>query len=151
MTPTLRQAGPADAAAISRLTMAAYEKWVARLRRQPRPMTVDYAQAIHDHRFDVTPAAGQIVATIETTPEDGWLLIVNIAVAETAQRQGLAGFLIDHAETLAREGGFKGLRLYANALMTENLAFYARRGFVLGRIEPFPGGEIVHMERPLPS
>lgn len=149
MSPALRRAGSADAAAISDLTLAAYAKWVERLGRRPRPMNVDYGEAILRHRFDVAPAQGPLVAVIETTPQDGWLLIVNIAVSATAQRQGLAGALLDHAQALAREGGLAGLRLYANALMSENLSFYARRGFVVRRHEPFEGGEIVHMERAL--
>ena len=148
MSVALRPAGPADAAAIAQLTAEAYAKWLPRLGRPPRPLTVNYAEALRRHRFDVSPAQGEIVAAIETTPEDGWLLIVNIAVRPTAQRQGLAGALLDHAETLARGDGLAGLRLYANALMTENLAFYRRRGFVVERIEPFASGEIVHMKRP---
>ena len=57
--------------------------------------------------------------------------------------------LLDHAQALAREGGLARLRLYANKLMSDNLAFCARRGFVVARVENYPGDEVVHMERAL--
>jgi hypothetical protein len=41
----LRQATPADAAAIRRLTRAAYAKWIPASGREPKPMTVDYSVA----------------------------------------------------------------------------------------------------------
>lgn len=37
---------------------------------------------------------------------------------------------MDHAERAARQHGLAALRLYTNAAMTENLALYARMGFV---------------------
>jgi len=37
--------------------------------------------------------------------------------------------LLAFAETSAREAGISTLRLYTNAAMTENLAFYPRLGY----------------------
>jgi hypothetical protein len=43
---SLAKAGPADVESIVQITRAAYEKYVARLGRQPRPMTADYAALV---------------------------------------------------------------------------------------------------------
>jgi ribosomal protein S18 acetylase RimI-like enzyme len=45
------------------------------------------------------------------------------------QGAGAGSRLLRHAEEVARAHGLYELRLYAHEQMTENLAFYRRRGF----------------------
>jgi ribosomal protein S18 acetylase RimI-like enzyme len=99
----LRQATPADAAAIRSLTRAAYAKWVALIGREPKPMTADYEVTLRQHRFDLLLSGGVPAALIETVEEDGQLLIENVAVAPRFQRQGFGRMLLAHAERLARD------------------------------------------------
>jgi GNAT superfamily N-acetyltransferase len=123
MTHTLRTAGPADAAAVDALTQAAYAKWVPIVGRRPRPMTVDYARAVVEHRIDLVEAGNHLLALVELADAPDHLLIVNLAVAPEAQGQGLGSLLLRHAEEVARELGRPTLRLYTNRLMAPHIAF----------------------------
>lgn len=142
-----RIAGSADVGAIAALTRQAYAKWVAVIGREPLPMTVDYADAVRRHRFDLLHADGELAALIETRPDDGWLLIVNVAVAPAFQRQGLGVRLLTWAEILAETSGLDGTRLYTNALFAENLRLYATLGYRIDREEALNGGVAVHMSK----
>lgn len=142
-----RLASPADAEAITVLTRRAYAKWVAVIGREPLPMTVDYADAIGKHRFDLLQADDDLAALIETTPDGDHLLIVNVAVAPAFQGRGLGVRLLTWAEEMARASGLKGTRLYTNALFTENLRLYAALGYRVDRDEVLNGGVVVHLSK----
>lgn len=72
-----------------------------------------------------TQAAGLIVLV----PADNYLLLENVAVVPSAQGRGVGGALLRFAEDHARSLGLSEIRLYTNAAMTENLAYYPRRGY----------------------
>jgi N-acetylglutamate synthase-like GNAT family acetyltransferase len=110
----LRQATPADAAAIHELTRQAYAKWVPLIGREPKPMTANYDEAVAKHRFDLVHIDGMLAALIETIREPDHLLVENVAVSPSFQRRGLGRRLMAHAEVLARELGFDTIRLYTN-------------------------------------
>lgn len=145
---TLRTAGPADAAAIHDLVQAAYARWLPIAARPPLPMTADYDAAVRAHRFDLLFVDGRLAALIETTPEDGDLLIVNVAVRPDQQGRGYGVRLLRLAEDLAAEAGFQGLRLYTNQLFAENIRLYASLGYVIVRETPANGGVRVDMRKP---
>ena len=144
----LRAASSADVAAIEALIAAAYAKWVPLIGREPKPMTVDYARALVDHRIDLIEADGALCGLIEMAVEERALLIVNVAVAPDRQGQGLGRRLLAHAERVAAERGLARLRLYTNGLFTENIRLYERFGYRIDREETFPGGQIVHLSKP---
>ena len=58
------------------------------------------------------------------------LQIDNVAVAPEQQGSGVGSALLDFAENRAGALGVLELRLFTHALMTENQAYYARRGYV---------------------
>lgn len=145
---TLRLACPADAPAIAALTRAAYAKWVPLIGREPLPMTVDYQKAVAAHRFDLLEEADRLAALIETTPQDDWLLIVNVAVDPAFQKKGHGVRLLAHAEDLAADAGLAGTRLYTNQRFAENIALYAALGYSVEREEALNGGLAVHMVKP---
>jgi hypothetical protein len=78
--PRLYKATAADVPAIRELTLRAYAKWVPLTPRKPPPMTADYDLAIVEHRFDCLSIDGVMIGLIETVPQDGDLLIVDVAV-----------------------------------------------------------------------
>lgn len=145
----IRRADSADAAAITALTRAAYAKWVPLIGREPLPMSVDYAQALDVHRFDLLHEGGELAALIETVAEDDVLLIVNVAVAPGFQRRGHGVRLMKLAEELARAQGLARTRLYTNQRFAENIALYAALGYQIDREEPLNGGVAVHMSKAL--
>jgi ribosomal protein S18 acetylase RimI-like enzyme len=147
--PALRAAVTADAGAIRDLTRAAYAKWVAVIGREPRPMTIDYDEAVRTSRFDLMEQGGVLVALIETQAHPDHLLIVNVAVAPDLQGQGVGSRLMAHAEQLAAGLGLGEMRLYTNGLMAENLRLYDRLGYRVDREEPFMGGTTVYMSKVL--
>ena len=145
----LRLGQPSDADAIRALTRAAYAPWVAVVGREPKPMTADYEMAVRQRRFDLAYRGGALVGLVETCPEPGALLVVNVAVAPTAQGGGLGRRLLAHAEDLAREAGLTTLRLYTNGRMARNIAIYRRLGYRVEREEKNERGVVVHMAKAL--
>jgi ribosomal protein S18 acetylase RimI-like enzyme len=145
----LRLGLSADADAIRALTLAAYAPWVAVIGREPMPMSVDYAAAVREHRFDLAYQAGELIGLIETEAAPDHLLVVNVAVAPSHQSAGLGRRLLAHAESLAREQGLTTLRLYTNGAMARNIAIYRRLGYRLDHEETIERGTVVHMVKTL--
>ena len=145
----LRIGGPGDAEAIGALTRQAYAKWVAVIGREPLPMTIDYAQAMERHRFDLLSADGELAALIETAVEADVLLIVNVAVRPDFQGRGYGVRLLKLAEDLAHDAGLSRTRLYTNQRFEENLRLYASLGYRVDREEALNGGVAVHMSKAL--
>jgi N-acetylglutamate synthase-like GNAT family acetyltransferase len=146
----LRRAGTADAEAIRTLTREVYAKWVASIGREPRPMTADYRHAVRAHWIDLHEETHSLVALIEMIPHPDHLLVENIVVRESHQRQGIGEALLDHAAALARKQGLGELRLYTNAAFASNLQYYRDRGFAETGRAPLPnGGTMVHFAKPV--
>jgi GNAT superfamily N-acetyltransferase len=149
VTLELRQATPADAAAIRALTRQAYAKWVPLIGREPKPMTADYEKAVAKHRFDLLYLDGRLAALIETIREADHLLVENVAVSPAFQGRGLGRKLMAHAEALARASGVAEIRLYTNQRFAENIELYRRLGYRVDREEDVKVGIVVHMSKAL--
>jgi N-acetylglutamate synthase-like GNAT family acetyltransferase len=147
--PALRPARPEDAPSVTALVRAAYARWVPRLGREPAPMTEDDPGLIAAGAVSLLEEAGRLLGVLVLIPEADALLIENVAIAPDAQGRGLGGLLLAEAERVAREIGRRRVRLYTNAAMTENIGFYARRGFVETRRATEHGLHRVYMEKPL--
>jgi ribosomal protein S18 acetylase RimI-like enzyme len=145
----IRLAIAEDVPAITAVTLAAYAKWVPLIGREPLPMTVDYGHAFAAHRFDLIDEGGEPAALIETVPEDGWLMIVNVAVLPAFQKRGHGRRLLAHAERLAAEAGLAGTRLYTNIRFVENIRLYEAIGYQHEGEEFVPGGIRVNMRKPI--
>jgi ribosomal protein S18 acetylase RimI-like enzyme len=127
----IRRARPEDRAAIEAIVNAAYAIYVERIGKPPGPMLDDYAGLIADGMVSVlADADGTVAAVIVLVPQPDHLLLDNIAVRPDRQSRGLGRRLIEFAEDEARRLGFAELRLYTHEKMTENIALYARLGFV---------------------
>lgn len=135
----------ADADAIQSLTRDAYRKWVPLIGREPLPMTVDYRIAVTKHRFDLLFVQDKLAALIETIPAPDHLLIENLAVQPGSQGNGYGTRLLYHTEQTAADDGVMEIRLYTNAMFSQNVRFYQQYGYSIDREEPFQGGTMVHM------
>jgi ribosomal protein S18 acetylase RimI-like enzyme len=129
-TSHIRGAAADDAARMRAIGRAAYAKYVPRIGREPSPMVADYEAAVAANHAVVIEAAGSIRGYMIGWPEPDAYFIENIGVDPQFQGGGLGRCLIDHAVSQADRLGLPALRLYTNALMTENLAMYAHIGFV---------------------
>jgi GNAT superfamily N-acetyltransferase len=125
----VRRAVPADAQGVGRLARAAYEHYVPRIGREPVPMTLDYAGVVAAGDTWVAERGGRLVGVLVLAHLDDHVLVENLAVLPEAQGTGIGSRLLRHAEDEARRRGVRELRLYTHELMTENQAYYPRRGY----------------------
>ncbi|HKF72024.1 MAG TPA: GNAT family N-acetyltransferase [Stellaceae bacterium] len=125
----IRPARTEDADWAHALVRRAYALYVPRMGKEPAPMLADYAALIAAGEVHVLEDGGKPAALIVLRPDEGALFIENIAVDPVIQGKGHGRALLAFAETEARRLGLGFLRLYTNAAMTENLAYYPRLGF----------------------
>jgi GNAT superfamily N-acetyltransferase len=126
---TVRLARAGDIEALGLVADAAYRPYLDRIGRAPAPMTADYTAAVARHRTWVAVLNGTVVGFIVLVREPDHLLVENVAVLPDQQGWGTGSKLLRVAEQDARRFGLREIRLYTNAAMTENLAFYANRGY----------------------
>ncbi|HZA80025.1 MAG TPA: GNAT family N-acetyltransferase [Actinomycetes bacterium] len=129
-TYSLRSAEAADASRVAELVDAAYGHYVERIGMLPGPMTNDYADVIRNRQVTVAEHQGAIVGIIVLTVTDEGFLVDNVAVHPSHRGTGLGRALLQFAEAEAQRAGFDAIYLYTHEKMTENLALYARIGYV---------------------
>jgi ribosomal protein S18 acetylase RimI-like enzyme len=127
---SIRRATPDDADRISAIARAAYVKYVPRIGREPAPMVADFATRIAVGHAIVVEDGEGVKGYMISWPEADAYFIDNIAVDPKHQGEGLGRYLIEYAATEADRLRLPTVRLYTNVAMTENLAIYARIGFV---------------------
>jgi ribosomal protein S18 acetylase RimI-like enzyme len=127
---TIRVATAGDADRIAAIARAAYARYVPRIGREPAPMTADFPSEIAAGHVVVIEGEGAVQGYLVAWAEADAYFLDNIAVDPAYEGQGYGRALIDHAATEARHRRLPALRLYTNAAMTENIAMYARLGFV---------------------
>ena len=93
-------------------------------------MLDDYDQVVRDHRAYVIEEGGEVVGALVLIEKDGGLLLDNVAVLPSRHGEGVGRRLLEHAESEARRLGYGHLDLYTHERMTENVALYARIGYV---------------------
>jgi GNAT superfamily N-acetyltransferase len=143
----IRKAVTADLAAVMEIIETAYGKYLSRMDRPPAPMLRDYAPEVEAGTLWVT--GNPLDALISLTPDDGSLLVENVAVHPRAQGTGVGRRLMDFAESEAARLGLRKLSLYTNVVMTENQAIYAHLGYRETRRETEDGYRRVFMEKEL--
>jgi uncharacterized protein len=128
-TLVVRRATDDDVAALERLTQAAYEKYIERIGHRPKPMESDYESLSAQARVWVASVEGTVVGLLVLQEAADHVLVENLAVAPGSQQRGIGQRLLRHAEERARDAGLGQVRLYTHQAMTENLAYYPRRGY----------------------
>ncbi|GGO74466.1 N-acetyltransferase [Nonomuraea cavernae] len=136
----------ADLAAVEKLVHDAYEPWVEVVGMRPLPMEADYGVLIAAGRVHVTDPLDGLVVLV---PEDGVLLVENVAVSPERQGRGVGRRLLAFAEEEARRLGLPALRLYTNAKMASNIALYESLGYVVTGRQGIEGRSAVLMRKEL--
>ena len=147
----IRDATADDVARIRAIASAAYAKYVQRLGREPAPMGADYEAAVAARRVVVIAAAGTVRGYMVAWPQADAYFIDNLAIDPDCQGEGLGRRQIEHATAEANRLRLPALRLYTNVAMTENLAMYARLGFVETHRAVEDGYHRVHLRYSLPQ
>lgn len=122
----LRTAVRSDASWVTDLIRQAFEHYVERIGKVPAPMLRDHGEAIERSETYVPDGNDGVIVLV---PQEGHLLVRDVAVRPSAQGQGLGTRLMQFAEVRAAELGFDELRLYTNQAMWENIRFYTRLGY----------------------
>ncbi|HTW19235.1 MAG TPA: GNAT family N-acetyltransferase [Mycobacteriales bacterium] len=120
----------ADAGRVSDLVRTAYEPYVARIGREPAPMTADYEALAEAGEVWLATRDGELVGVVVLQDAGDHLLLDNVAVRPAAQHGGVGACLLRFADAEAARLGRAEIRLYTNELMTENLDYYPRHGYV---------------------
>ncbi|CAB3667138.1 GNAT family N-acetyltransferase [Achromobacter pestifer] len=130
MAHQIRQATPDDVPAIERIVTDAYTPYIARIGATPGPMRDDYAARVEQGVVYVLQEQHSIHGVLVLIPEGDYMLLDNIAVSPLSQGKGYGRVLMQFSETAARQAECRCIRLYTQEKMTENIAIYARYGFV---------------------
>jgi ribosomal protein S18 acetylase RimI-like enzyme len=93
-------------------------------------MTEDYAEVIKNNRVTLAESGRTLVGVIVLAMTDEGFLIDNVAVDPSYRGMGVGKSLLKFAEEQARLAGFDSIYLYTHEKMTENLALYAKIGYV---------------------
>lgn len=127
----IRLARANERVAVETIVREAYTIYIGRIGKPPGPMLDDYATLIGDRAVSVLEEPrGSIAGILVLLPKPDHLLLDNIAVRREDQGKGFGRRLIAFAETEAHRLGYRELRLYTHETMVENIALYARLGFV---------------------
>lgn len=112
---------------------AAYALYLPRMDRAPAPMTQDFGPEIAAGRAHVSGPATALTAAVVWEQAADHLFLHAIAVAPQAQGRGVGRAIMAWAEARAAYNGLGEVRLYTNAAMTENIAFYRALGYRVTR------------------
>jgi len=126
----IRTAHAAEAGAVRDIVNDAYRSYVPRIGKSPGPMLDDYSKRIAEGQVWVLDSSGGIAGILVLEETSDGFLLDNIAVAPGQQGKGHGRVLLEFAEAEAARCGWREIRLYTNALMTENIALYTRIGYV---------------------
>lgn len=127
----IRQAQPADEAAVRSCAEDAYEQYIAAIGKKPAPMVADFAHLIvagHVH-IAVNPET-DVLGFVIFWPEDEHVQLENVAVRSDMTGCGIGRCLIDFCEREAKRRGATSVRLYTNEKMIENLSIYPHLGYL---------------------
>ena len=92
-------------------------------------MSADYGAAVRNGQAWVAIDQGQVIGFATLIAQPDHLLLQNLAVRPSWQGHGVGSRLLTLAEDEARRLRLTEIRLYTNEAMTENLAYYPRRGY----------------------
>jgi GNAT superfamily N-acetyltransferase len=150
MSPlVLRRAVLADADAMRDLAQRAYQPYLVRMARRPRPMDADYGLAIEKNETWVVEDGSGIVAFLILVAGSDHVLLENMAVDPGQQGQGIGRELLRFAEDRTRALEQHEIRLYTNAVMTENQQMYEKAGYVETGRTTDHGFNRVHYRKPI--
>ncbi len=149
MTQALRPATLDDLHPVETIVRTAYAHYVPRIGREPGPMLDDYSALIQQGHVHVIEHNGTAQGVLVLIPEPTAMLLDNVAVSPDAQGLGLGRKMLEFAERTAMQSGYRTIKLYTNEAMTENIALYARIGYVETHRAVEKGLRRVYMAKPL--
>ncbi len=151
----LRAAAPADADALAALVQAAFEEYRGVL--APPSGAHDDTAAVLQAKMRTSQALvavqnGESAGCVFYWHEGGRTEMGRLAVLPAHRGRGLGHALVEGVEARAREAGSGSVRLAVRLVLTDNRAFYARRGYreaEMGYHDGITDPTFVYMEKAL--
>ena len=130
MDRKIRKAAANDLSKIEQIARTAYQKYVARIGKEPAPMLADFSTHLNDDTiFVVEDGRGRdIIAYAVIVVKEGQFWLENIAVEPAHSAQGVGTELIHFVEGFIADFA-DAYYLYTNIKMIENIDWYQRIGF----------------------
>lgn len=126
---TFRRAVLEDASGFEAVIRAAYAPWQGGLEGLP-DVAAGIAGDIATHTVLLAESpSGEILGGVVVVLGDGAAHVANLAVAPGASGQGLGRRLMQQAEIIAREAGYRTLDLTTHRDMQPTLEFHSRNGW----------------------
>jgi len=146
----IRQAVPADQAAVEACIEASFSKWIPSMGMKPMALLADYQTLIGRQVTYVIESGTTTAGVLLLWPEQDSMYIDTIAVNPAFQKQGIGARLMNYAEERARSAGLNAMTLITNVKMEANIAYYQRWGYrETERREVTPGRVAVFMRKSL--
>ncbi|MBX3536316.1 MAG: GNAT family N-acetyltransferase [Chelatococcus sp.] len=148
----VRLAAATDHTAVLALQHAAFARNRERLGVEPLPLLADYGEIFAGGgtwEIWLAVAAEGIAGVLILMPRQDDLYIWSIATDPAFQGRGVGRALLAHALARAQALELSSLRLCTRRALSENIAWYARAGFVIEREELMPDRVLVHMAKAL--
>nr|WP_249729698.1 GNAT family N-acetyltransferase [Chelatococcus sp. YT9] len=142
----------ADHAAVLALQHRAFAGNRLLLGAEPLPLLADYDEIFADSgawEIWLAVAAEGLAGVLILMPRQDDLYIWSIATDPAFRGRGVGRDLLAHALARAKALELPALRLCTGRVLSENVAWYARAGFVIEREEVRPDRVLVHMARTL--
>ncbi len=129
-TVMIRKGSTQDIPAISSLVQEAYGQYVAAEGSEPAPMVADYRHLVDRDQVWVAELDSAVVGLLVLEDRSDYILLENIAVAAHLRGTGIGRKLLEFADTQTKGLGRREIRLYTGVVMTQNLHYYPRHGYV---------------------
>lgn len=149
VSPALRPAAAADAARIKACVVAAFEHYIPRIGKPPRPMLQDYAALIATRTVVVAEADGELAGILVCGPAPEGFKLDIVAVPPAYRGRGVGRSLIEWAEAEARRGRHAAIVLSTHRRMVENRRLYEKIGYVQYAEGMEDGYDRVYLRKPL--
>lgn len=112
-------------------------------------MLADYADLAEQQLVTVAEMDGSLAGIVVSYPRGRALHVENVAVDPAFQGKGIGHVLMEFAEQVARSQGLAGVELYTNEVMTENIPFYEKRGYIIRERARQDGYDRIFFEKKL--
>lgn len=110
-------------------------------------MVADFADHIDQDWVIVFERDGVVVGYAILLTNDQRALLDNIAIDPTCQRSGAGTTLVAHVEQRVIDLGYGALHLYTNVVMSDNVRWYEKLGFVETRRVDEAGFRRIYMSK----
>ena len=146
MNRTFSSATPDQLAAVDALMRQAFTPYVRALGREIAPGSYDwYGEAIAKGDIFVAHDSGELVGAIATKRGDKDMVLEQIGVSPSRQKQGIASWMIGQIEPIARGRDCRTLSLNTAEMMEDRVRLYSRHGFKIVRRGPPDHGKDTHV------